>query len=148
MENLRSRCRPIPITGLPIFISQTEYNFENRPSLYVLESYYLRLGIFGDFSEFIENPAKPVSPVSATASGIFNLQTRLSFDKPFSYYISGYFSLFSVIFGHRSGLVEFWVQLNNIILIFYILFFSFSSSSFQRIPPPPPYCTPTDSLLL
>jgi len=58
-----------------IFLSQTEPYFEDPLSPYALKSYYLRSGIFGDFSEFIENPAKPVSPVSATASGIFNLQT-------------------------------------------------------------------------
>ena len=88
MENLRSRRRPIPIIGPTIFNSQTELYFENSLSLYVLDSYYLRSGIFEDFSEFIENPAKPVSPGIGTASGIFNLQIGLNFYKPFSYYVS------------------------------------------------------------
>ena len=79
LENLRSRCRPIPITGLLIFISQTELDFEIPLSLDVLESHELRLGIFENFSEFIENLAKSVSPGIGTASGIFNLQTGLNF---------------------------------------------------------------------
>jgi len=62
LEHHRSRCRPIPIIGPTIFISQTELYFTIPLSPCALESCYLHSGIFGNFSEFIENPAKPVSP--------------------------------------------------------------------------------------